>query len=403
MAMNSRKLPPRLTALTLLLTAVALIPPERYGAWDRSRVPAAALANPFRQGQLILGRQLKRAKTGLYFAERATKALAAEPASGLSITVEPGFPSRFADYLVPRLREHWNELGARPDVRIAADLAIDTLRLYGSWQDGLRLQDPEGIGEPIRDPIRDTDWRIRPTFAPDGVSCVIAITVGQWRLDMVDDHTPWAEPAYVLRPRRSIDAPPGLGPCGFIATFGAPGRHVGAWLDSTAYTFARVADWSTRHPATPDSLQSLRAYQERWDVTVRGCSVGRLESCRAALLRPPWSEYVPRWLSRNNPEGWFGFDHREASFAEHAPFLLSDLVHDVGPEAFGRFWRSDLPLEEAFRQATGRGLVEWTAAWAREYIGPRPHSPRVGGLTLALSLLAAGLAAGFAAVVNQKR
>ncbi len=54
------------------------------------------------------------------------------------------------------------------------------------------------------------------------------------------------------------------------------------------------------------------------------------------------------------------------------------MVADIGPEAFQRFWSSELPIEEAFREANGAGLMEWTRVWVRRNVGPVEGGPMPG-------------------------
>ena len=63
------------------------------------------------------------------------------------------------------------------------------------------------------------------------------------------------------------------------------------------------------------------------------------------------------------------------------------MVADIGPEAFQRFWSSSRPIEDAFREATGAELMEWTRAWARWNVGvveggPMPGLASAAGVSL---------------------
>jgi hypothetical protein len=62
-------------------------------------------------------------------------------------------------------------------------------------------------------------------------------------------------------------------------------------------------------------------------------------------------------------ETWARSDH----FGVAESFLLSDLESEFGPVRFARFWSSDAPVVEAFREAFGVPAGEWMEGWARGY------------------------------------
>ena len=55
--------------------------------------------------------------------------------------------------------------------------------------------------------------------------------------------------------------------------------------------------------------------------------------------------------------------------------MLADAVHDLGPERFARFWRSDASTAEAFEAAAGIPLEVWTRRWLVRTYGDARGDP----------------------------
>jgi len=85
------------------------------------------------------------------------------------------------------------------------------------------------------------------------------------------------------------------------------------------------------------------------------------------------------------------------AFTQTATYLLGDLEREYGAERFGRFWRSQDDVAEAFATAFGRPIGDWTAAWVAAHLGtviPGPALPRQASFGTVLALLLGALAAG---------
>lgn len=185
-----------------------------------------------------------------------------------------------------------------------------------------------------------------------------------------------------------------LSPCAFHAAFGPPGPHIRRWLVSRRYTMARSLTW----------LAGVREPRARpWDYEVERLGLPRVQTTLPRWLVGVWGQYLapPYWMGKDALHCLTGDDAsclrtvidtaligrtggwpREAT--GRAPALggepppsmatarlvgghyLSDLIADMGRERFQRFWRSELPLAEAFRESFGTGMAEWTGRWARE-------------------------------------
>ena len=124
-------------------------------------------------------------------------------------------------------------------------------------------------------------------------------------------------------------------------------------------------------------------------LPVIACAAGDAASCFGGVHAPP----LPYWRlgSRDieRPPGVVRIDryrYWDYPLGPRQPSFLSDLLIDMGPERFGRFWTSSGELEVAFEDAFGVAIENWTMQWARSQIGvPRrgPSAPR-GSVVLSL-------------------
>jgi len=147
------------------------------------------------------------------------------------------------------------------------------------------------------------------------------------------------------------------GVCGFFAAFGLPGAGIGRWLSSTGYAFARQNDWDVARAPSVDS----RAI---YGLSVGGsrCLTGKPNAC-AGALRGAMNGLA------NSP------GQRPAAIGEAEGRLLADMVRDLGPERFARFWRADTTPDAAFATAAGTSLEPWMQGWLSRTYGAAPESP----------------------------
>jgi hypothetical protein len=191
--------------------------------------------------------------------------------------------------------------------------------------------------------------------------------------------------------------------CGFFAAFGMPGAAIRAWLGAEHYRFARRSDWTVaRAPAIDAS--SLYALGERGG----GCLTGRLGACDSALGLEKAALVLPRIASDRMPAvleaarpGQVPSGLARPTLGDAEGELLADMVRDIGPERFRRFWRSDAPPDAAFVAATGEPLAIWTRRWLDRVYGPAPQPPAPHLRDVVWLALAMGLAALIAARPRQ--
>ncbi len=165
-----------------------------------------------------------------------------------------------------------------------------------------------------------------------------------------------------------------VGPCWYLASFGAPGPAVRAWLDSRYWDVAGAVPPHPRRLSFEDNFESepnlfyriLGDFRQRYasgSATLQACASNKPALCEAALLGSPfppgllpdgivgterlnryavgayqWMTGVPPWASRE---------------------LLAMMLEDLGPERFSAFWTSQAPVAEAFRAAAGTPFAEW--------------------------------------------
>jgi hypothetical protein len=218
-----------------------------------------------------------------------------------------------------------------------------------------------------------------------------------------------------------------LAPCLLRAAFGAPGRGVRDWLERTRAAAAKSNAWLHRHPDSLDGSGQLP-----WEPMYQQARAGRPETGLSSLLRnlaafeiavmtaPPYpmGSAALRCLEGNTAEcsrtvldsfplqeslpGDLTFSHSwelgrrnrpDALLSVHpiGDWFLSDIIRMEGRERFGRFWKSDQPVEAAFQDAFGRDLGGWTRDWGvRQRSGSwearfTPAKPVTLGVTLAPS------------------
>lgn len=160
-----------------------------------------------------------------------------------------------------------------------------------------------------------------------------------------------------------------LGTCAYFAKFGAPGQEIARWLTSRHYDLAEDP-WTLRTPARSSRAGELLNPDKAWfwyEVYRYGpdavrCLAGRPTACsRSALARGPG----PAVPIVSTEENW-----RTPASPAGANRYFADLVDDIGPERFGRFWNSELPVDTALATAMRMPVGEWTRRWQATLVPP---------------------------------
>ncbi|HVX40474.1 MAG TPA: hypothetical protein VHB25_12960 [Gemmatimonadaceae bacterium] len=225
-----------------------------------------------------------------------------------------------------------------------------------------------------------------------------------------------------LESPETIDAV--LGPCAYLASFGAPGPQIAGWLRNGGWSLARLAAWDSASPPwTPrsdrnaywfrDQLATIGDpnWQTRQVIGLPGlaCIAGEAGRCaeaagasaKSTASDTAWTNAV---VSTRGASAYFLlFAIRPSPLGAGESRLVSDMVRSLGDSSFRHFWTSDQSVTQAFSDASGQSLDTWVRAWARKTYGRVPAGPSVPllGFIAGTVALLAGLL--LATVLEQRR
>ena len=204
--------------------------------------------------------------------------------------------------------------------------------------------------------------------------------------------TYWGRPGVLMMPHPTPTATltellrDGLGTCAYFAAFGTPGHDVARWLTARHYTLAEYP-WNLRTPA-----ESTRAGSQLdlgkpwfWSIVYRyesdavQCMAGRPEACRRAVHATGAAVSVP--IVNTEQDWWHPLSPAGADR------YLADLVDEVGPERFGRFWNSEMPADTALATAMRMPVGEWTRRWQARLVPPIRLGPAAATSAMILAML----------------
>ncbi len=213
-----------------------------------------------------------------------------------------------------------------------------------------------------------------------------------------------------------------LGPCALFSAFGAPGIYINQWLDGGGWSLAAVNNWEMqsapayqpptelRGPNDPQREASFdlslergfsgfagNATRNRLNFTGLECLAAKANACMEGLKHAnPFAftlhMYAPRFLELEDE--YVRYRNGILPFGNYGRDLVSDFIYRNGQEKFGRVWRSDLPLADAFRVEAGVDIEQATRDWAQhtygvQQLGPVMNTAGVvgGGISILLGLL----------------
>lgn len=191
-----------------------------------------------------------------------------------------------------------------------------------------------------------------------------------------------------LRPSHQVGV---LGPCTFVARYGAPGAKMSHWLSAGGYTLAEVPG-----PAANIEADDAPMFWTSADLMIRGCIAGRADLCDRIVSFGPEPAGLGAATMHLRPSYTF-------TDAAHR-MLLSEAEAAFGHDRFAQFWTSDADMPVAFAGAFGIEFGDWVREWGRARYGEQILGPGVGAASVLLSLLTVlGLAAVAAAVSVRRR
>ncbi|HET7790589.1 MAG TPA: hypothetical protein VFK78_07300 [Gemmatimonadales bacterium] len=358
-----------------VVTAALLPPPGQATAGRRVLRPVSSATNDVERAKFSTGQALV-----LLRRRDSILALLRSPSRGDGplLIVHPAVDAEQTRRFRADLDAAWDSLQPRsPEIRVAVVFQGEANR---DWR--LRFDSP---------------WYLLPS-ATDGRTCVAVLP-----RDARPGYGPRGGAAFVRAE---------LGPCAFYAAFGRPGSEVESWLLAGQFTLGAEGDWNARRPQTAwdadlfsgiGAIEALNARAtEGLPPDAQACAWGERDACAQVLHRPyQYLPVPPRLLRRGyalvQKSRWYWSGYNDTYW------YLADLVRDLGPERFAKFWRSPLSPESAFASAAGMPMDEWTHRWLRaRHPGMRLGASASLGASL-WGLLAAALALAAGGAIATRR
>ena len=207
-----------------------------------------------------------------------------------------------------------------------------------------------------------------------------------------------------------------FGLCRFFARYGSPGSFVLPWLQAGASAFGRSV-FPSRYLQTLERGPARAPFGKPGQASFLGggmrtelCLWGDRKMCDALVMEPVVSlsgvrqmELDPTELLEDSPVDFLLHYPRveEEMLGRHELFFWV-LEEEFGPERFGAFWRSDLPVPDAFAAAFGEPLDLWVMDWLRRYVDPPARGPGVPVQATLITLLGVGFLAGGAVRMGRR-
>ncbi|HVZ77032.1 MAG TPA: hypothetical protein VG818_03525 [Gemmatimonadaceae bacterium] len=313
----------------------------------------------------------------------------------LEVVHSTAIPDSIATKFAAATRGQWSRLGAGGHHPVTVALVFDSLRAFN--------------GLPV---LPAGQWVSSVTFLPGEAThgrCLIVARIG---VSIWNAKAPTWQRARIGDLTSSQTAAALLSPCALVGTFGMPGPHVAGWLRATGWQLAHSAAWDGRsapfHSSTPLPFtlwQVTPHEQQAWivrqympDNAIR-CMGGDTTACETAVTHPPVQNGDAAWDSatvgnRERPEwAWWAMFNYGIVGPNQGSFI-SDVIHDMGRERFGQFWRSSLPVDSAFASAMHESWGSWTQAWMWRVYGRDTRGPALpdGTAPIVLAFLALSVA-----------
>ena len=364
------------TPLACALLAAALLPPKE---------PERADVRPPPRTDIRAARQLTAATERLRLLAlrdsvvRAIRSRGLASADSLTFVVPATLPEKVDRALRGLLTPLWTRaIDGAPRVHGVVVVEVDTAYVWQGFNTGRA-------------------WtRVSQVLpeATDGHACIAHIAIG------VRDARDIAEHGRLSADLVERIRTGGLGACRLYGAFGMPGAGVRTWLAQVAYL-----------PAA----RSNRTFAGWWDYGYEPlwlhfgyveCAWGRSESCREILLSPPGSDRrLVRFTEFDVPGVVVGapyFDPRDP-LGPSGPTYLTDMLAHYGRDRFAQFWASEAPLAQAFEEAMGEPIEQWTMRWAQADIGVPIIGPGTRAVPLLLSVLVSVVVVGAASALSRLR
>jgi hypothetical protein len=378
-----------LIAVVLACAAVAviLLPPHApTDENERMRLPPSWV---YGRAQRQLGQAVEILRLARLDQSLTSRVGLEDTGGGLpAIIVDPNVPSRIADLLDHIVAASWQRIvPVDSSIAFAVAVSVDTIQVVEGYE-------------------REAWWGTRVSHLlpvePDDRDCVSVASFG--RKDARSFASGRSLDGWEMQwLRESI-----VGACGYYAVFGKPGDGIARWLESWEYSPILSTSWLAGEQPGASRDWRFRNFRGLHTEFV-GCAAGDLARCRAAMHSTPGEGRVFVRRADFTLPGMVGADPYRSRYPPRdalgpaADRYFADMVVEFGRDRFRAFWTSEAAIEDAFAQAMGVALDEWTRQWARTYIGvPQTARSIPLGSTL-LSLVIAGVFVGGAGVLALRR
>ena len=230
-------------------------------------------------------------------------------------------------------------------------------------------------------PVAPTSSVNSDFFPPGSVAknvCAVVVHLGDARMVSVSGSLAAGGSWHWWSPRDP------LGACMWFAAYGAPGRGVTAWLDSTQYSAVRSRAYAYARWLLPGNPYEMRAAERR--IGLRACATTRASAACDRFLLGRGLDPLSEHRQSLGTSGWIGNErvwNPEPNV--DAADLLRTIEHELGPSAFARFWQSDDDVPTAFHAVHGGTLSTWISGFAGDAIAADPDRPLPGSSVLATS------------------
>jgi hypothetical protein len=387
-----------MTALVIgaLIIIVVLIIPRRPDRPERQSA-GFELLNDFRRFDAHAGRSARRVRTW-HVVDSVMSSLARLPRATQSRIV-------FAKGLERSLPVLRMAVGRMDAFRPATPAAPIDLALVYEPPVMIQGHETQGYwGSPVR---------VLPRTTGDRCVTIVRMPKAFGSQEIAKDDYDW------MRNRifRSFQNGEVLGACAFYEAFGAPGPGIDRWLRSGGWRFGLAG--------TVPARQEWRAFVDSallspWSAWLEGdfrrqfppkgyrCLTGDAQMCTSIVL-DAGADAGLTLHTRVFENGVLDF---RGSFADRwvdgnlgwpQQWMFADLIRSLGEERFRRFWTSDKAPGEAFADAFGQDIGEWTVQWARDVYGVRGRSPTVSASSALVAVLVILLALGSAIATARRQ
>ena len=196
-----------------------------------------------------------------------------------------------------------------------------------------------------------------------------------------------------------------MGPCGFFTAFGAPSTEIAVPLRKQGWVVASAG--YSRGSKSPPAMWGVTPFFnkyfgnfERADGIV-ACASGRRETCVEGVFGRE-----PTFGPALAPPADFVNGTRLAPLRGNSAMrahLLDDMARDLGPEKFGRMWRSPTDMATAYAAVAGEPFDAYLVRWLQNAIGKTAVGPQLSVHILIVTLVSMMIGLGIAVLIHLTR